>query len=56
MTTSPINDSRSAEVNLESDLSSPNSLNDMPDFMNVSIESLHKLAGLSYQDQFIFDD
>ena len=40
-------------VNLESDLSQP-SPEEVPDFLNASYRTLHKMAGLSNQDSLIF--
>ena len=52
----PIEQSNCIEINLESELSSENSMNEVPDFLSYSYESLHKMAGLSNQDQFIFSE
>ena len=44
------------QVNLESDISSQPSVDDLPDFANASFETLKRLAGLSDADKLIFSD
>ena len=44
-------------VTLENDLSSSQpSVEELPDFLNLSYETLHNLAGLSNHDDLIYDD
>ena len=51
------NVSLSQVVNLENDSSSSqNSLEDVPDLLNCSYETLKKYAGFSGHDRFIYGD